>query len=70
MPRAPASPAPGSILLLYARDNPEAVARLDIGGEAADGAHRYARLHAGGPVVAVARQDLGHLDALLGMAAP
>ena len=61
---------PGLILLLYARDNPEAVARLDIGGEAADGAHRYARLHAGGPVVAVARQDLGHLDALLGMAAP
>jgi hypothetical protein len=55
---------PKTILLLYARDNPTPVARVELGDMAWD-FDRYARLAPGGDIMTVAEFDIAHLAELL-----
>ena len=59
--------APALILLLYSRDDPHPLARIEFGAAAADG-ETYARLRAAGRVVTVPAFALAHLTALLRIA--
>jgi len=56
---------PSLIVLLYARDNSQAVTRIDFGEPAADGFHRYARARDGGAIVTIPSYAAAHLTALL-----
>lgn len=56
---------PSLIVLLYARDNSQAVTRIELGEPAGDGFHRYARTRDGGSVVTIPSYAAAHLTALL-----
>jgi len=55
---------PEIIVLLYARDNPTPVARLEL-GQLSGGFDRFARLAPGGDVVTIAEFEVRHLTGLL-----
>jgi hypothetical protein len=59
---------PALIVLLYARDNSQAVTRLELGKPADDGFHRYARTRDGGTIVTIPSYAAAHLTALLRLA--
>lgn len=59
---------PSSILLLYARDNSDPVARIELGDLLPDGSRRYARLSDGTVIVSVAGERLEPLANLLRIA--
>ena len=56
---------PSLIVLLYARDNSQAVTRIELGEPAGDGFHRYARARDGGTIVTIPSYAAAHLTALL-----
>jgi hypothetical protein len=56
---------PSLIVLLYARDNSQAVTRIELGEPASDGFHRYARIRDGGNIVTIPSYAAAHLTALL-----
>ena len=56
---------PSLIVLLYARDNSQAVTRIELGEPAGDGFHRYARTGNGGNIVTIPSYAAAHLAALL-----
>jgi hypothetical protein len=56
---------PMLIALIYQRDNPSPLARIDIGNMAEDGFGRYARIAESGDVVTIAAYEAGRLIDLL-----
>jgi hypothetical protein len=59
---------PPLILLLYARDNPQPIARIGLGNLAKDSFHRYARSLDNATVVSIPAYAGAHLAALLRLA--
>jgi hypothetical protein len=55
---------PSLIVLLYGRDNPRAVTRIELGTVAGDGFQRYARTRDGGTVVTIPGYAAAHLAIL------